>query len=251
MFLILGGTTEASDLASLLAARPDIASLVSLAGRTSRPVLPPIPCRIGGFGGAAGLARFIREAGIDAVVDATHPFAERISANARAACRDTATPLLVLRRPPWGPMEGDRWTSVASADEAAAALGTVPRRVFLTVGRLELAAFLAAPHSFVVRTIDAPDRLPARSRLILARGPFRTEDERRLIVEERIDVLVTKNSGGAATYAKLEAARMLGLPVILIAPPQAPDGEVVVNARAAMRWIEDRAHVSSSQPRGE
>jgi precorrin-6A/cobalt-precorrin-6A reductase len=123
--------------------------------------------------------------------------------------------------------------------------------VFLTVGRLELAAFLDAPHGFVVRAIDPPDRLPAGSRLILARGPFHAEDERRLLVEERIEIVVTKNSGGAATYAKMEAARTLGLPVILIAPPQAPDGDVVADAKAAMRWIEEWAHLSPSQRRGE
>lgn len=254
MFLILGGTTEASDLARRLAARPGVPVLMSLAGRTSRPAMPPVPVRIGGFGGAEGLAAFIRHTGIRAVVDATHPFAARMSANADEACRATGVPLLALRRPPWTPVAGDRWTDVADAGAAADALGVASRRVFLTVGRLELPPFLDRPqHFYLVRTVDAPDRLPPDATLILARGPFAEVDERNLIEEARIDVVVTKNSGGTATHGKIAAARSLGLPVILIRRPALPDATTVGTAGEAMDWIEAeyRNHQDCSQLRGE
>lgn len=239
MILILGGTTEASALARLLAARPEIPALLSLAGRTRQPATPPIAHRIGGFGGIEGLTRFLAEHGVAAVVDATHPFADQISVHALAACRENDTPLLALRRPPWQAVAGDRWTEVADAAEAARALGSTPRRVFLTVGRLELDAFLDAPqHDYLVRTVDPPDRLPPRARLILARGPFAEDDERRLLVEARIEVVATKNSGGSATYGKIAAARALGLPVVLMRRPEAPEVPAVETAEAAMAWIE-------------
>jgi precorrin-6A/cobalt-precorrin-6A reductase len=240
MILILGGTSEASALARLLAARPDIPALLSLAGATRSPSLPPIPHRVGGFGGADGLAAFLRDNCTEAVVDATHPFAERISANAAEACRITGTPLLALRRPPWRPVEGDRWTEVLDAPQAAAAIGSERRRVFLTVGRIELPAFLGTPHDYLVRTIDPPERMPAGARLILARGPFTEEDERRLLEEERIDVVVTKNSGGAATYGKIAAARALGLRVVLVRQPAAVAAGSVGTAEEALGWIEGR-----------
>lgn len=240
MILILGGTSDAASLARLLAERADIPALVSLAGRTRSPASPPLPHRVGGFGGADGLAAFMRDNGIEAVIDATHPFAERISANAAMACRTTGIPLLALRRPPWAPAKGDRWTEVGDAREAAGALGRGHRRVFLTVGRLELAAFLDTTHDCLVRTIDPPDALPRGARLILARGPFREADERRLLEEERIEVLLTKNSGGDATYGKIAAARALGLPVILMRQPARPEAESVETAADALTWIERR-----------
>ena len=139
-----------------------------------------------------------------------------------AACHATGTPILALRRPPWAPREGDRWTEVADADAAVVALGPAPRRVFLTVGRLELPAFLVAPqHHYVVRSVDPPEAMPPDASLILARGPFEEADELALMEAERIEVLVSKNSGGAATYGKIAAARRLGLPVILLRPPAA------------------------------
>jgi precorrin-6A/cobalt-precorrin-6A reductase len=240
MILILGGTSEASALARLIAARPDITALVSLAGATTRPSLPPIPHRVGGFGGADGLAAFLRDNCTEAVVDATHPFAERISANAAEACRITATPLLALRRPPWRAVEGDRWTEVSDAAEAAGAIGATRRRVFLTIGRLELPAFLGTQHDYLIRTIDPPERMPAGARLILARGPFAEEDERRLLEQERIEVVVTKNSGGEATYGKVAAARTLGLRVVLMRQPQRVAAESVATAEEALGWIEGR-----------
>ncbi|CAM5772469.1 precorrin-6A reductase [Labrys miyagiensis] len=239
MILILGGTTEASALARLLAERPGFEAMLSLAGRTQQPALPPLSHRIGGFGGVEGLCGFLGDNRVTALVDATHPFAERMSANAAAASRLTGVPLLALRRPAWSAGPGDNWTEVAGAQEAALALGQEPRRVFLTTGRLELPAFLAAPwHFYLVRSVDAPDELPPQARLILSRGPFAEADELALMRTERVDVVVTKNSGGSATYGKIAAARRLGLPVILLKRPEAPDVETVATAREALAWIE-------------
>lgn len=242
MILVLGGTTEAAALARLLAARPGIEAMLSLAGRTQNPAPPPIPHRIGGFGGVEGLSAFLREHQVKAMVDATHPFAEQISANAVAAALRTSVPLLALRRPAWRAEPGDNWTEVADAEAAAVALGARPRRVFLTTGRLELPAFLAAPqHFYLVRSVDAPEELPPHARLILARGPFAEEDELALMREEGIEVVVTKNSGGSATYGKVAAARHLGLPVILLKRPEVAEVETVATAEEALAWIEKRS----------
>jgi precorrin-6A/cobalt-precorrin-6A reductase len=238
MILILGGTTEASALARLLAGRSDMPALLSLAGRTMNPGAQPIPTRVGGFGGAAGLADFFASKGVRAVVDATHPFAGQISANAALACAETDTPLLVLRRRPWSAEPGDTWTEVADAPAAAQALGPKPMRVFLTVGRLELPAFLDFPqHHYVIRTIDPPEALPPDARLILDRGPFDEAAERSLLKQEKIDVVVTKNSGGSATHGKIAAARALHLPVILLRPPDWPTATCVDTPEAAVMWL--------------
>jgi precorrin-6A/cobalt-precorrin-6A reductase len=253
--LILGGTTEASALARLLAADARFAPTLSYAGRTAKPSLQPIPCRVGGFGGAEGLARWLAHEKIAAVVDATHPFAARISANAVAACRALAIPLASIVRPAWQPKTGDRWTCVGSAAEAAEKLGLIPQRVFLTVGRLELAAFASARHHFyLARTIDPPGDvfLPPNIRFVLDRGPFDVETEAALLVRERIAVLVSKNSGGSAIYGKIEAARRLGLPVVMIDRPEKPAGHAVADANAAYRWLDDlyATHVGHPSERG-
>jgi precorrin-6A/cobalt-precorrin-6A reductase len=245
--LILGGTTEASALAKRLPNIAGIEPLLSLAGRTERPATAIVPMRVGGFGGVDGLARFLREERIGAVVDATHPFAARISANAVEACAATRTPLIAFTRPAWEAVPGDRWTSVASPEAAATALGREGRRVFLTVGRLSLDAFAAAGHHlYVVRAIDAPRPIRAlpRHRLILARGPFGLAEEMALMKAEGIEILVSKNSGGAATYAKIEAARLLGLPVIMIERPNPPRSDALTDVEAVIAWIE--AHRSAS-----
>lgn len=240
--LILGGTTEASALAALLAGNPDFDPLLSMAGRTSEPRPTPIPTRIGGFGGVEGLARFLREQRIEAVMDATHPFAAVMSHNVAEACARSQVPLLALRRPPWMPQEGDRWTEVPSMMEAASALGDKPRRVFLTVGRLELPSFAAASqHTYVVRTIEPiGDALPVPHVVAIQdRAPFDEAAERTLMERERIEVVVTKNSGGTATYPKISAARALGLPVILVARPEKPAHvREVETADAAFAWLE-------------
>jgi precorrin-6A/cobalt-precorrin-6A reductase len=240
--LILGGTTEASALAARLAGRSDFSPLLSMAGRTSDPRPLPIPTRIGGFGGVAGLARFLQAEEIEAVIDATHPFAAVMSRNAAEACGQDQVPLLALRRPAWAPQEGDRWIEVVSMGEAVQALGEAPRRVFLTVGRLELAPFSAAPqHTYLVRTIEPiGDALSVPNVVAIQdRAPFDEDAERMLMERERVDVVVTKNSGGAATYPKIAAARALGLPVIVVARPEKPRGvEEVASAEAALDWLE-------------
>lgn len=178
------------------------------------------------------------------MVDATHPFAARMSRNAAQACRIAGVPLLALVRPEWTPGPGDRWTIVPDMAGAVAALGEAPRRVFLTVGRLELSAFAAAPqHAYLVRTIDPVGEVALPNLVeIRHRPPFDEADERALMQAERIDVLVTKNSGAAATRPKLDAARALGLPVIVVARPPRPEGvETVASVEAALGWLE-RSH---------
>ncbi|WP_084327536.1 cobalt-precorrin-6A reductase [Salinarimonas rosea] len=239
--LLLGGTTEATGLAHLLAGRPDLPAILSLAGRTSAPRAAPLPTRIGGFGGVEGLVAHLRSEGIRAVVDATHPFAARMSRNAAEACRIAGVPLLALVRPEWTPGPGDRWTTVADMAGAVAALGEAPRRVFLTVGRLELAGFEAAPqHAYLVRTIDPIGEVALPNLVeIRHRPPFDDAAERALMETERIDVLVTKNSGAAATRPKLDAARTLGLPVIVVDRPPRPEGvQAVATPEQALEWLE-------------
>jgi precorrin-6A/cobalt-precorrin-6A reductase len=240
--LILGGTSEASGLARRVASEPGIEAILSLAGATANPAPAPIAQRIGGFGGPEGLAAYIARERIGAVIDATHPFASRMSANAAAACCATDTPLIVFTRPPWTRKPGDRWIEVATIDDAVAALGAPPRTVFLTQGRLQLAAFARAPqHRYIVRAIDRPaeiDALP-HCKLILARGPFSLFDEFKLMRDEGVAALVTKNSGGLATYAKIEAARALDIEVVVLRRPTAPEAETLTDLDAVMAWIRD------------
>lgn len=241
--LILGGTTEASDLAQRLAADHRFETTLSLAGRTSNPRTQPVRMRIGGFGGADGLAAWLEQQAVDAVIDATHPYADQISSNAVTACERLATPLATIIRPAWLPELGDNWLSVASAEAAADALGPEPRRVFLSLGRLELGAFAAnSQHHYVARTIEAPDGvvLPHDIRMIFDRGPFDEEAETTLLTREKIDVLVSKNSGGAATYPKIIATRRLGIPVVMIARPHKLHEHAVDNAAGAADWLEQR-----------
>lgn len=239
--LILGGTTEATALSGALAERRDIDAMLSLAGRTSAPAESALPTRVGGFGGIEGLAVYLQAEGIEAVVDATHPFAAQMSRHAVAACEQAGVPLLVHTRPAWTPLAQDRWTAVPDLEGAVAALGREPRTVFLTVGRLSLPAFAAAPqHTYVVRSIDAPEpgELPPRHELVLARGPFDLAAETTLMRRFGVDVVVTKNSGGKATAAKLEAARTLELPVIMVDRPPPSGAQVEHRLPAVLDWIE-------------
>jgi precorrin-6A/cobalt-precorrin-6A reductase len=248
--LILGGTTEASELTRLLAADPRFETTVSLAGRTANPKMQPVAMRIGGFGGSDGLVAWLEQEKIQAVVDATHPYADQISSNAVAACAGLTIPLASIVRRAWEPQPGDRWLPVASAEAAADALGPEPRRVFLSLGRLELGAFASRPHHhYIARTIDPPDDvvLPPDLRLLSGRGPFDRQAETTLLQREKIDVIVSKNSGGTATYAKIEAARSLGIPVVMVARPNKLRGHAVENAEAAIIWLEQRlAHCTTS-----
>ncbi|GAA2792786.1 cobalt-precorrin-6A reductase [Streptomyces showdoensis] len=251
--LILGGTTEGRLLAELLvgadgadgadsAAGPDGGRLrvtSSLAGRVAAPRLPAGEVRVGGFGGPEGLAAWLRQHAVDAVIDATHPFAERISFNAAGAAATAHVPLLALRRPGWVPVDGDRWHEVGSLAEAAEALGGLGGRVFLTTGRMGLAAFADRPEWFLVRSVDAPEApMPARTELLLERGPFTLDRERELLARHRIDVLVTKDSGGAATAPKLAAAREAGVPVVVVRRPPVPEGvPVAATPEEAAGWV--------------
>jgi precorrin-6A/cobalt-precorrin-6A reductase len=251
--LILGGTTEASALARLIAGDARFEATLSLAGRTSAPQPQPLATRIGGFGGADGLARFIADHAVAVVIDATHPYADQISANALAACGTTGIPLVSVARPAWQAQLGDRWQVVRDADAAAAVLGPAPRRVFLSLGRLDLHAFAPAPqHHYVARTIDPPQQkvLLPDIRFLQARGPFDRTAETRLLRDEKIEVVVSKNSGGAATYAKIEAARDLGLPVVMIARPEKAAGHVVHGAEEAVAWLERHLHDAAPSLRG-
>ncbi len=187
-----------------------------------------------------GLIAFLVRERIGAVIDATHPFAARMSANAAAACRATDTPLIVFTRPPWIRKAGDRWIEVATIDKAVDALGAIPRTIFLTHGRLQLAAFARAPqHRYIVRAIDRPAEIDALPdcKLILARGPFSLADELALMRSEGVEVLVTKNSGGRATYAKIEAARALGIEVLILSRPLASEAETLHDLEGIMAWI--------------
>lgn len=250
--LILGGTTEAVACAERLGSDPRFRAILSLAGRTRNPRQQDgLEHRVGGFGGASGLATYLAEAQIDAILDATHPFAAQISANAERAARERGIPLCTLVRPPWVPMPGDRWTRVAKIEDAAAALGEEPRRVFLSVGRQGVGAFRrAGQHTYIVRAIEQPDvdALPRTTTLVRARGPFALQDEIALLASERIDVVVSKNAGGAATYAKIEAARTLGLPVVMIDRPEKAGQNVVSDAAEAVAWL-DRLHGSGRSER--
>ena len=239
--LILGGTTEARLLAAKLATRGDLDITLSLAGRTENPVEQPVPVRTGGFGGAQGLADWLVEHKSDLLIDATHPYAARISANAAEAARIAGVPILALRRPGWEPVEGDRWTLVDDAEEAVAALGNKPRRVFLALGRQEVATFeSAAQHAYIIRSVDPiepPLGVPDAT-YILARGPFAEADERALLTKHRIDVIVAKNSGGQATYGKIVAARELGIEVILFRRPQLPDVPSAPSVAALVEMVD-------------
>jgi precorrin-6A/cobalt-precorrin-6A reductase len=241
--LILGGTGDALALARAVdAAMPDLAMTTSLAGRTRDPVLPPGEVRIGGFGGTDGLARYIEENDITLLINATHPFAAEMSAHARDAHRRTGVPLLRLLRPAWIKQPEDSWIPAPDVREAAAMCRWLGKRIFLSLGAKDLAAFsgLTQPR-FLVRLVDAPETLPlARYDLIAARGPFTRQGERDLIEEYAIDLIVTKNSGGAATYAKIEMARELGIPVVMIRRPEIaldPGSDSVDTAEAALVWI--------------
>jgi precorrin-6A/cobalt-precorrin-6A reductase len=230
--LILGGTSDARALAELLPG-----SISSLAGRVREPLLPPGEVRVGGFGGVVGLVSYLRAAGITAVVDATHPFAAQMTAHAAVACAQTGVPLVVLRRPGWTEREGDRWHRVDSLAAAAARLDG--RRVFLTTGRQDLATFACVDAWFLVRSVDPPEPpVPQRMLSVLDRGPFTVDGELALMREHAIDVLVTKDSGARAVAAKLEAARVLGVPVVMVDRPPLPTGvPVAATPGAAAEWV--------------
>ncbi|MBK8469463.1 MAG: cobalt-precorrin-6A reductase [Actinomycetales bacterium] len=242
--LLLGGTAEARELAGLLTTE-NTPVVTSLAGDTSAPRLPEGETRVGGFGGATGLARYLREHQVGAVIDATHPFAARMSANGATACAATGVPLVRLSRPSWaGRPDARSWHWVDSMDEARQVAGRLGDRVFLAIGRQSWAEFAAWTDRFALaRVVDLPDvDAPATWTVLRARGPFHADDELELLRSHRIDVLITKDSGGPAD-AKLEAARKLRLPVVVVRRPPVPNGVAVVpTVEAAIGWLRGLEH---------
>lgn len=238
--LILGGTTEARRLAEALANVPEIDAVLSYAGRTENPLAVPVPWRVGGFGGVPGLIDYLRTEKIDRVVDATHPFAAQMSSNAVTACAVTGIPLVALERAPWRPEEGDRWIEVDTLEDAVAAVGDAPRRVFLGIGRLHLDAFVPKPqHHYLVRLVDAPrEELPLPNvTVVVARGPFDVAGDRALMAQHGSEVVVSKNAGGTAAVAKIVAARDLGLPVVMVRRPSIPARPTAETVAAVLAWL--------------
>jgi precorrin-6A/cobalt-precorrin-6A reductase len=235
--LVLGGTDEGRRLAGVLAAQPGLRVVSSLAGRVSKPRLPQTEVRIGGFGGAAGLAAWLRSESVDVVVDATHPFAGRITASAVLASTEVGIPLLVLRRPGWQPVPGDDWHWADSLAHAAELLPTVGRRVLLTTGRQELPHFAGLDQLwFLTRSIEPPEPpMPEHCEVLLDRGPFTVDSELELFRRHGIDVVVTKDSGGSD--AKLTAARLLRVPVVLVRRPSAAAADTVSTVDEAVGWV--------------
>lgn len=237
--LLLGGTAEARALAARL--HPGVDLVSSLAGRVPDPALPVGPVRIGGFGGVAGLRKWLTDNEITAVVDATHPFAATITENAAQACRELGLAHLVLHRPPWAVESALTVGCDVEAAELVAAKGY--SRVFLTTGRSGAAPFADSEAWFLIRVVTPPDpaALPARHEVVLSRGPYRYDGERDLLVGHGIDALVTKNSGGGMTRAKLEAAADLGIDVVMIRRPPLPAGvRVVESVGEAADWVADQ-----------
>jgi precorrin-6A/cobalt-precorrin-6A reductase len=250
--LILGGTTEASALAAQIVGDDRYSAMLSLAGATQSPKPSQLATRVGGFGGRAGLCEYLVREQIDALVDATHPFAALISANAVAAAEEAGVPHIAILRPPWADATGDDWRRVPDMPAAAAALGGDSNRVFLTIGRKDLAPFQAHPqHRYIIRSVDPPpaDLLPPNATVISARGPFALDDELALLRDQQIDCLVTKNSGGTAPAAKLEAARALNLPVIMVSRPPPPEN-TVETPEAVLLWLAAQHQERSPARRG-
>ncbi|NIZ15621.1 cobalt-precorrin-6A reductase [Phaeobacter sp. HF9A] len=249
--LLLGGTTEASGLAAHLAetwvAEDPVAgrqAVFSYAGRTARPAQQPLPCRVGGFGGVAGLVDYLRREGITHVVDATHPFAAQMSRNAVLAAAEAGADLVAYERPAWGAQPGDSWSHVADIDAAVAALPDAGARVFLAIGKQHVAAFATKPDNhYLLRLVDAPEAplaLPDAS-VIVARGPFAAADDAALMRQHNITHVVAKNAGGSGAEAKLIAARSLGLPVVMIERPALPARRVLGSVPEVMRWLDHGA----------
>jgi precorrin-6A/cobalt-precorrin-6A reductase len=236
--LILGGTGDAATLATQTSEIPGIEVISSLAGRTQNPISPDGAVRIGGFGGAAGLADYLRNCPIHLLIDATHPFAAQITQNAAIAAAAVGIPFLMLNRPAWEKVPGDRWIEVP--DNATATTVLPAQRIFLTIGRQELSAFAhCSEHWFLMRMIDppAPGTDVPNGEILLKRGSFNLVDERELLRTYNIGAIVSKNSGGDATYAKIIAAREMNIPVVMVQRPVMTEGDIVTSVEDALRWI--------------
>lgn len=240
--LILGGTGDAVKLATKLVAIPEIEVISSLAGRTKKPLALVGQVRIGGFGGAEGLANYLQENSIDILIDATHPCAGQITNNGAIASQIANIPHLMLVRPQWEKVAGDNWIEVESVAAAARAISEEVDRVFITSGRQQLEPFLERSQIYpniwyLIRSIDPPDLELPNSKVLLDRGPFSLEQERQLLRDYQIQAIVSKNSGGDATYAKVIAARELGIPIIMVQRPAMPEGNKVTSITDAIAWI--------------
>ncbi|MEM7191621.1 MAG: cobalt-precorrin-6A reductase [Pseudomonadota bacterium] len=247
--LILGGTTEARLLAGELKARGDMDVVLSLAGRTANPIAQGVATRIGGFGGAEGLANYLRAENISRLIDATHPYAAQISENAHRAAQRTGTPFIALRRPPWMQHPDDRWVFAPTVQDAVAALGSEPVRAFLTLGRNDIRPFESAPqHAYLIRSVDPidPPLAVPDATYLTARGPFQSRDELALLKRHRIGAVVSKNSGGDASYGKIAAARALKIPVVMIERPRLPDAPSVWSIPEVLSWC-DHALTASTR----
>ncbi|AFY56246.1 precorrin-6x reductase [Rivularia sp. PCC 7116] len=237
--LILGGTQEAVELAKKAANLPNIEVKLSLAGRTSQAVTSK-DSRIGGFGGIAGLIEYLQAERIDLIIDATHPFAAKISHHAATAAESLGLPRLMLIRPEWELVPGDKWIEVVNIESAPETLPDLAKRVFLTIGRQELTAFSQLENIwFLMRMIEKPasDIVLPKGLLLFKQGPFDNDSEKQLLEEYKIDTVVSKNSGGSATYAKIIAARELGIKVVMIKRPMLPQGELVEDVDSVLQWI--------------
>ncbi|BAZ31921.1 precorrin-6x reductase [Cylindrospermum sp. NIES-4074] len=253
--LILGGTGDAAELAARVATISGIEAIASLAGRTREPSTPVGNYRIGGFGGVAGLVDYLHRMQIDILIDATHPFANQMSFNAADAAAEVGIPRLLLNRPAWEKKQGDVWVEVENVTDAATALESQAQRVFLTVGRQELSAFAHLQDIwFLMRMIDQPnpDAIVPPGVLLCDRGPFALENEREILIQNRIDAIVSKNSGGDATYPKIIAARELGVKVVMINRPAIPQGEQVADVESAVAWLVDKIkELTGGKPDGD
>jgi precorrin-6A/cobalt-precorrin-6A reductase len=239
--LVLGGTGDAVSLATQASKIPGIEVISSLAGRTQNPISSGAvrigAVRIGGFGGAAGLANYLRDRPIHLLIDATHPFAAQITHNAAIAAAEVGIPFLMLNRPAWEKMPGDRWIKVP--DHATAATVLPAQRIFLTIGRQELSAYAHCDHWFLMRMIDppAPNMAVPNGEILLKRGAFDVGDEKKILRNYDIGAIVSKNSGGDATYAKIIAAREMDIPVVMVQRPAMPEGDTVSSVEDAIRWV--------------
>lgn len=239
--LIFGGTTEAVELGRVVGQIDQIEVFVSLAGRTKNPKITNLNTRIGGFGGISGLRKYLQQMRIDAVIDATHPFATQISIHVAIAAQECHIPHLILVRPPWEKQPGDNWIEVENLEQAAETLVNVGQRVFLTIGRQEISTFARLEKIwFLMRMIDPPQagEIPT-GEIILDTGPFSWQSDRELLITHQIDHIVSKNSGGDATYGKVIAARELNIPIIMVKRPSVPESVQVATVESAVNWLID------------
>ena len=239
--LVLCGTGDAIELVAKLSEISDIEVIASLAGRTRQPASLTGTVRIGGFGGADGLTTYLQTQKIDYLIDATHPFAIQMSDHAVAATKAVGIPSVMLVRPAWEKVSGDRWIEVESVEAAVQAIPVTAKRIFLTIGRQQLAPFTTLKEPwFLIRSIESSDVVIPNSKILLDRGPFSLDRERQLLRDDRIDLIVSKNSGGEATYAKVVAARELDIPIVMVQRPVMPNVEQVESVDRAIDWLQDR-----------